>query len=169
MRWPKFPFQPYSPWFTSSFDLTMWKVWPMRHEQKCIMKFMGKMLFSWYRFFSHYLPCRYRYRCDGWIWSRSCNYERKTIRFTETSIVTTLNYIRVNNTIDCLLWTSHYVRKVNSYSNSHRKHGAFSDILVTPLESLIWLTNLGPPHHWAAHSDTALSAQYGWLLTSNDI
>lgn len=69
----------------------------------------------------------------------SCNYDCKAKRFPETSTITSLTYI--NNT-NCLLWTCNYVRKINSYPNSHRKHGTFSNILMTPLEFLLRFTGL---------------------------
>lgn len=71
--------------------------------------------------------------------------------------------IYIKNIINCLLWVYHYVRKICSYFKSHGKPGAFSDIFVTPLEFLLWLSNLASPHYWASYSDTVLSAQYGSL------
>lgn len=142
----------------------------MRHDQKSTKKFIEKTLLSWFRLFSLYPSCWYIPRCNGWTWSslpaimRQGQESHRLSNIIE-SIVTPFNYI--NNTINCLLQTSFYVRKINSYPSFHGEIRTFVHILVTTLESLSWFINLQPPTLplslipcWNSHSDTDLFTQH---------
>ena len=124
-------------------------VWPMRHELKVCHEIHGEIFVFWVQtpllLFSLLIQM-------WWLDLKqpSYNYKGKAKRFRQTSIVTSLNYI--NNPINYLLQTSHYMRKINPYGRLHKEHGALSHILVTPLEFLLWLTNIAPPHCSASHS-----------------